>query len=103
MRKIDIIVANLKAAIRDEFEGFLDVGTLPGEIRSGRERMGLSLQKLADRTDLSKAYLWDVEQGRSTNPSIKTIMALAHALELPWQTLAQAAINTLKEEPPHDH
>jgi transcriptional regulator with XRE-family HTH domain len=58
-----------------------------------RHDLSLSLQDVADRACITKSHLWNLEQGRSVNPTIKTIRALADALSLPFSTVAQGAIN----------
>lgn len=44
-----------------------------------RETHDLSLQEVADRAGLSKSHVWDLEQGRSRNPTIDTAVRLARA------------------------
>ena len=53
------------------------------EIRTTRD---LTLKNLAEATGLSVSYLSDIERGR-TNPSLKTVEALADALDITVQTL----------------
>jgi transcriptional regulator with XRE-family HTH domain len=47
-----------------------------------RELKGLTLEKLADRTGLTKSYLSKIERGVSI-PSIATALSLAEAFEVP--------------------
>ena len=44
-----------------------------------REQHGLSLQEVADRADMSKSYIWELEQGRARNPTVDTAVRLARA------------------------
>ena len=44
-----------------------------------REQHGLSLQAVAERAGLSKSHVWDMEQGRSRNPTVDTAVRLARA------------------------
>lgn len=46
-----------------------------------RAELGLSLQQLATKASLTKAHVWELEQDRSTNPTISTLRALARALD----------------------
>jgi transcriptional regulator with XRE-family HTH domain len=62
-------------------------------IAASRSDFGMSLQDLADRAGITKSHLWDLEQGRSSNPTVKTINALAEALGHTFAFLAQGAIN----------
>jgi len=47
------------------------------ELRAKRK---LSLQEVADRAGISKAHVWDIEQGRQRNPTIATAVNIASAL-----------------------
>lgn len=52
----------------------------------------MSLQDVATAAKLSKAHVWDLEQGRSDNPSVSVLCALAQALDAPPTHLFSAAI-----------
>lgn len=60
-------------------------------IKDAREENGLSLSAAADLIGCTKSHLWDLEQGRSTNPTIKTLAGISRALELKIETLAVVA------------
>ena len=62
---------------------------LLAELRSGA---GLSLQAVANRAGLTKAHVWELEVGRSTNPGVETLVGLARALETSPTSLFAAAI-----------
>jgi len=62
-------------------------------IAGARHDMGFSLQDVADRAGITKSHLWDLEQGRSVNPTVRTIHGLAEALCLPFASMAEGAIN----------
>jgi len=65
---------------------------LGGFIRTQRSLARLSLRKLAGLTDLSNAYLSQVERGLH-EPSIRVLKAIAEALDLSYETLlAQAGL-----------
>lgn len=61
-------------------------------IRSHRERLGRSLRIVAHEAGTSKAHLWNMETGRSGNPSISTLLGLACALEINPHELFAAAV-----------
>lgn len=42
-----------------------------------RVKKGLSLQDVADKVGASKAHIWDLETGRSKNPTMELIIGLA--------------------------
>ncbi len=78
---------------RQEDDGF----RIPGEIvfrmiegentiRLWREHRGLTLEALAERADISKAYLSQIENGKRSG-TVKTVKALAAALEVPLDVL----------------
>lgn len=45
-----------------------------------RERRKMTLQDLADASGLSKSWVWEIEQGRNSSPTVKSVWALADAL-----------------------
>lgn len=51
---------------------------LPDRIKEFRTKKKMSLQEVADRVGASKAHIWDLETGRSTNPSIELLKNLAN-------------------------
>lgn len=55
--------------------------SLAAKIKSLRIKKNKSLQELADAVGASKAHIWDLETGRSQNPSIELLTALAKALD----------------------
>lgn len=55
----------------------LGIGKRAKDIRLGRR---LTLQAVSDRSGLAKSYVWELERGQNTNPSIHTLIALAKAL-----------------------
>lgn len=62
----------------------MDAGTIAATIgrqmRDLRAIRGLTLQELADRTGFAKSHIWEIENGRSRNPTLATAVALASAL-----------------------
>jgi transcriptional regulator with XRE-family HTH domain len=52
------------------------------KIRRLRKEKGLSLEELAARGDVSKSYLWTLENKESPNPSTEKLLAIARALEV---------------------
>lgn len=53
---------------------------LAAKLKELRLRKGKSLQDLADEIGASKAHVWDLETGRSKNPTIELLAKLAQAL-----------------------
>lgn len=60
-------------------------------LRSRRESLGLSRQRVADRSGLSYAYIAQLESGVKSRPSPGALEQLAAGLELPVEQLAQVA------------
>jgi transcriptional regulator with XRE-family HTH domain len=56
--------------------------SLAAKLKELRIRKGKSLQQLADDVKSSKAHIWDLETGRSKNPTIELLAALAKALDV---------------------
>lgn len=42
-----------------------------------RQKSGESLQQVADKVGVSKAHVWELEKGRSKNPSFELVRKLA--------------------------
>jgi transcriptional regulator with XRE-family HTH domain len=61
-------------------------------VRMRRKQLGISQEELAERSDLNRTYISDVERG-SRNVSLENIERLAHALEWSIATLFAAADN----------
>ena len=51
---------------------------LTDKMRALRSKSGESLQQVADAIKVSKAHVWELETGRSRNPSIDILKALAN-------------------------
>jgi DNA-binding XRE family transcriptional regulator len=62
-------------------------------ITDTRSTLGLSLQDVADRAGITKSHMWELEQGRAVNPTIKTVYGLAKALGISFVSLAAGARN----------
>ena len=72
----------LAAAPLSESEVSTVVSGIGPRLRSLRSRHGLSLQQLADRSDVSPAAIHKVEQGTMV-PTITTLLKLAAAFQIP--------------------
>ena len=59
-------------------------------LRSQRERANLSMTALAAKTGLSQQMVSYVEKGKR-NPTLDTLLRLAHALEIPLASLIAKA------------
>lgn len=51
--------------------------TLGSRLKSVRIQRRESLQQVADAVGVSKPHLWEIEKGRSTNPSIDLVVRIA--------------------------
>jgi transcriptional regulator with XRE-family HTH domain len=75
----------LKDIPKDEIQKILGQS-----IRKHRERLDLTQEQLAEKSQTHRTYLADIERG-ARNPSIETVRRLAHALGVPISTIFQTA------------
>lgn len=55
-------------------------GQLGEKIKNLRKKHGLTLDKLSAKANLSKSYLWELENRESQSPSAEKLIAIADAL-----------------------
>ena len=55
-------------------------------VRQHRRALQLSQETLGQRADLHRTYIADIERG-ARNPSLQTILRIAHGLEVPMTVL----------------
>lgn len=77
----------------------MEVISLGARLRKYRMRKGLSLQKLADAVQASKAHIYELETGRSTNPSLALLTALARELDVSIKDLVGESTDVAEGEP----
>ena len=63
-----------------------------------RQGAKLSLQKVADGVGVSKAHIWELEKGRTSNPSFELVQKLATF----FGVTPEALIGTTDAPPPED-
>lgn len=56
------------------------------KIKVIRQKKGMSLRELANRSGIGKSTIFDIEQ-EDNNPTINTVLSLAEALEVPISNL----------------
>jgi ribosome-binding protein aMBF1 (putative translation factor) len=68
---------------------YLELRQLMHKLKAARERLGLSLADVAERTGTDKAALSRLETGKQINPTIDTLWRYAHAVgvELTWTVI----------------
>lgn len=66
-------------------------------VASERKKQDLSLQEVADRAGITKSHMWEIEQGNSVNPTIRTVYGLAKALGVPFVSMAAGALNDIED------
>jgi len=49
----------------------------------------LSLSKAAKEMGLTKAHLWELEDGRASNPTLKTLLAICRVYDISIQKLTE--------------
>ena len=65
---------------------------LGNTIKRHRERLKMSLSMAAEEACLSKAQVWDLEKGRTSNPTVGTLYRLGLAIGCKPLDLAKAAL-----------
>lgn len=70
--------------------------SLAKKIAWARDGRGESLETVAKLAGITKSHLWDLERGRSKNPTVRTLAGLSEALHAPFGELAEAAFNDLR-------
>ncbi len=71
--------------------------TIGGNIKKNRNSKGLTQKELAEKANISRSYLADVERNRY-NPSIDTLKSLASALDINLIDLLNGSNNNQKQE-----
>lgn len=66
-------------------------------IRKLREERGLSLDQLANKTGVSRAYLWKLEM-KPCNPSVGILQSLAEALDVELYELFIPKLQKIDQE-----
>ena len=72
---------------------------LGAKLKELRTRKGDSLQQVADAVGASKAHIWELEMGKSKNPSVDLLTALAKHFDVLVADLAGEDPNAVGEEP----
>lgn len=54
--------------------------TISKRMKDLRKQHKLSLQQVADRAGTSKSHIWEMENGRSKNPTVDMAVSIANAL-----------------------
>jgi transcriptional regulator with XRE-family HTH domain len=64
-----------------------DQMSFAAKLKRLRMRSGKSLQQLSEDLDISKAHLWDLESGKSKNPSAELLRKFSDYFEVSVATL----------------
>lgn len=59
-----------------------DGAQLGTRIKLLRELRDMSLQAVADAAGLTKSHVWEMEQGKSVNPTVNAVWGLSEALSV---------------------
>ena len=70
-----------------------DLAKALSALRAERERQGLSLSEISERSGIDRATLAKLETGKMANPTINTLKSLARALNkrLSWSLIDEPA------------
>lgn len=66
--------------------------TLGEMVKNNRHALGMSLEDVAKKAGFTKSHIWEIEAGRSVNPTVQTVAGLAQALGLPSDMVFRAAL-----------
>lgn len=61
--------------------------SLAATLRTLRAEKKLTLQEVADKLGVSKPHVWELEKGKSKNPSADTLLKLSELFKVPIDTL----------------
>lgn len=64
----------------EQVKAGFDGSALGTRIRLLREMRGMSLQAVADASSLTKSHVWELEQGKSINPTVNAVWGLSASL-----------------------
>lgn len=67
-------------------------------IKTYRTGLYMSLQTVADLSGLSKTHVWEIESGKVTNPTARTLLELADTLRVTPAHLMQCAVISILQE-----
>jgi len=68
-------------------------------IKMSRSSLKLSLQNVADRAGMSKAHVWELEQGRAVNPTVSSLFAISRAIGVSVSELLGEDVTTPRLHP----
>lgn len=96
-----------------------DITGMQQRMSDARKARGMSLEDVAQASGLTKSHVWELEKGRSRNPTIRAVWGISRALavtpawllglatdQAPIDPLAlevAALINRRIKETTHDH
>ncbi len=63
-----------------------------------RLRKGQSLQEVADAVGVSKTHVWELEKGRTENPSLEMLTALANHFGVTIRSLVGEELESSEDE-----
>ena len=69
-----------KALVERELQDGPDMVGFPHRIRAARKARNMSFNDLAKSSGFTKAHVWELENGRCNNPTIRAVWSLSRAL-----------------------
>lgn len=74
------------------------VGEFGRCLRDWRKANRYTISSFSELADLSKSYVWELEQGRNFNPSIATLITISRVTGLSFNRLATLAAKQKMQE-----
>lgn len=72
--------------------------TIAARLRELRMKKGKSLQEVADAVGVSKTHVWELEKGRTENPSLEMLTKLADYFKVPIRSLMGEDFESSEDE-----
>ncbi|WP_286748592.1 helix-turn-helix transcriptional regulator [Sphingopyxis sp. SCN 67-31] len=77
----------------------LDISGLQSRIAEARRLRRMSLDDVAKVSGLTKSHVWELEKGRSRNPTVRAVWSLARALTVSPSWLLGLSTETVSGDP----
>lgn len=71
---------------------------IAARLRELRMKKGKSLQEVADAVGVSKTHVWELEKGRTENPSLEMLTKLADYFKVPIRSLMGEDFESAEDE-----
>lgn len=100
METIEAQIDALRSAVREAVARAVGkqrngVMTLAELILNERRRLSMSLQDVASAAGMTKSHVWELEDGRTKNPTVKAVYGISVALGVPFAVACECALRSV--------